>query len=49
MRTYKDFVKDMIANGKNVHQIRTVASSTRWRSDLQEVVEYAKELRRKAK
>ncbi len=44
MRTYQEFVEDMVSSGRSLKEIRAVAMSTRWRGVLSDVTEHAKNL-----
>lgn len=45
-RTVRDFVEDMVSDGKTFTEITTIAMNTHWRSRMDEVKEKARKLMR---
>jgi len=45
MRTWEDFVEDLISRGRSLPHIKAVCLSTRWWVYKQEIMDRAKQLR----
>jgi len=48
-RTIKDFVEDLISDGKSIAQIRTIAMNTYWKDRIKEVIMVAKHSKKEFK
>lgn len=46
-RTVRDFVEDMISDGKTEKEILHIAQSTRWQNKVEEIKEYIVRLKRR--
>jgi len=46
MRTWEDFVEDMISQGRSLRQIYAVCLGTHWWDNCQEIMDRARQLRK---
>ena len=48
-RTLRDFVEDMVSDGRDLNQILVVALNSRWKNDREEIEKMYRELKNQPK